>query len=245
MDIDLSMFGLSGHESAVYASLVTEGPAVLATLAKRINRHRPTVSIAVKALVKRGIIKTQKRGQRQLFVALSPMALRQDFAQRSSDATEALESLDRAYMKQSEAMTVREIEGKTALRQLFLDMVERLPKEGVFYRYIAGSDRQDIEPYVHPGYRETRDKKNIQQLAITSVAMKGKPFKKGMGCLWKVIPQQEDQFEYGIAQLIFGNTVAFIDYVTETAVIIEGARFAKYQAAIHRSLYTRLSDRVV
>lgn len=75
--------------------------------------------------------------------------------------------------------------------------------------------------------------------------MKGKPFKKGMGCLWKVIPEKEDQFEYGIAQLIYGNTVAFIDYVTETAVIIEGARFAKYQSAIHRALYTRLSDRVV
>ena len=75
--------------------------------------------------------------------------------------------------------------------------------------------------------------------------MKGKPFKKGMGCLWKVIPTNEDQFEYGIAQLIFGNTVAFIDYVTETAIVIEGARFAKFQSAIHRSLYARLSDRVV
>lgn len=245
MDIDLSMFGLSAHESAVYSSLIVDGPAPLATLAKRINRHRPTVSIAIKSLVGRSLIKMQKRGARQMLVALSPSSLRQELAERSSAASNALESLDRAYTKQSEAMTVREIEGKTALRQLFLDMVERLPKEGVFYRYIAGSDRQDIEPYVHPGYREIRDKKNIQQLAITSVAMKGKPFKKGMGCLWKVIPTNEDQFEYGIAQLIFGNTVAFIDYVTETAIVIEGARFAKFQSAIHRSLYARLSDRVV
>lgn len=245
MDVDFSAFGLTPHESAVYASLIVDGPAPLATLAKRIGRHRPTVSLAISALQKRSFITAQQRGARQILVALSPSVLRRDFAERSAVASDALEFLDRTYAKQSDSMTVREIEGKTALRQLFLDMVERLPKEGVFYRYIAGSDRQDIEPYVHPKYREIRDKKNIQQLAITSVAMKGQPFNKGMGCLWKVIPTNEDQFEYGIAQLIFGNTVAFIDYLTETAIIIEGTRFAKYQAAIHRALYARLSDRVV
>lgn len=245
MDIDLSIFHLNEHESAAYASLIVDGPAPLATLAKRIRRHRPTVSKALRVLLDRNVVKSQKRGARVMFIALSPSVLRSSFADRATRATQALDDLDRAYIKQSESMTIRQIEGKTAIRRLFLEMVERLPKEGVFYRYIAGSDRQDIEPYVHPGYREIRDKKNIQQLAITSVAMKGKTYKKGMGCLWKVIPEQEDLFQYGIAQLTFGNTVAFIDYVTETAFVIEGARFAKYQAAIHRALYARLSDRVV
>lgn len=245
MEKDLSLLGLTPHESAAYLSLIVDGPAPLATLARRIERHRPTVAIAVKSLIKRGLLRTQKRGQRVLFLASSPSLLRDQFAQQSARASEQLASLDRAYAKHVDAMTVRELEGKSAIRQLFLDMVQQLPNEGIFYRYIAGSDRQDIEPYVHPGYREIRDKKHIQQLAITSVAMKGKPFQKGMGCLWKVIPEKEDQFEYGIAQLIFGNTVVFLDYVTETAIVIENARFAKYHSAIHRALYTRLNDRVV
>lgn len=245
MPNDLALLGFSPHESAVYENLVLEGPTTLATLAKRVKRHRPTVDVALKSLEKRTCVFRRTVGKRTIFVASSPAVLRGELNTKSQEGLAAIAELERAHSRQSDAFQVRTIEGREALRNVFLEMVERLGKEDVFYRYIACGDPTDVEPYVHPKYREVRDKKNIQQLAITSAAMKGRPFKKGMGCLWKVVPPNEDAFEYGIAQLIFGSTVAFLDYTTESAIIIEGTRFAKYQAALHRVLYARLSDRVV
>lgn len=239
------MYGLSLYEGEVYFSLLSEGSTTLAALAERISRQRPTVTRALKGLEKQGLIFVKKKGKRAFFFAASPVLLRPLLVSRLASGEKQLSEMEVAYRKSTESMTIRNLEGKKAIQDLFLEMIERLPRGDSFYRYIAGSDRVDFEPYVHPDYRARRDAKQIQQFAISSLAMKGKPFKKGMGCLWKVVPPSEDTFEYGMAQLIFGSTVAFIDYVTETAFVIEGERFAKFQRAIHKTLYTRLQDRVV
>ena len=56
----------------------------------------------------------------------------------------------------------------------------------------------------------------------------------------KYIPHSEDPFEYNITQLIYGDKVAFIDYDTETASIIESSKFAQFQRQTFKLLFSAL-----
>lgn len=56
----------------------------------------------------------------------------------------------------------------------------------------------------------------------------------------KAVPKQFDLFEYDITELIFKDKVAFIDYQTEIASLIESATFANFQRQIFKLLFDRL-----
>lgn len=57
----------------------------------------------------------------------------------------------------------------------------------------------------------------------------------------KVVPKSFDPFEYNITQIIYGNNVAFIDYDSETASLIENPTFARFQRQIFKLLFSKLA----
>jgi hypothetical protein len=54
------------------------------------------------------------------------------------------------------------------------------------------------------------------------------------------MPEDIGPFDYNITQIIYGNRVAFIDYNSETAMIIESKSIADFQTRIFKSLYKGL-----
>ena len=55
-----------------------------------------------------------------------------------------------------------------------------------------------------------------------------------------MIPHGTDLFAYDITQLIYWPKIAFVDYNTETSVIIENPIIAKFQERLFKLLYQRL-----
>jgi hypothetical protein len=48
-------------------------------------------------------------------------------------------------------------------------------------------------------------------------------------------------FDFGITQLIYGDKIAFIDYNTDTATIIENPVIAKFQATLFKIMFDQLT----
>ena len=100
-----------------------------------------------------------------------------------------------------------------------------------------------------PTYEKARDKKQLERFVITN-KRSGDDKKQTEGPegsrrikmekAVKIIPPDYDLFEYNVTQLIYGNKIAFVDYNTETAVIIENPVIAKFQQKIFKLLFAKL-----
>ena len=61
------------------------------------------------------------------------------------------------------------------------------------------------------------------------------------GCheLW--LREEDGPFDYNVTEVIYGDRVAFIDYNSETAMIIESKVIADFQKHIFKSFYKKLN----
>lgn len=244
----MNLPSLSEHASAIYMHLILHGATNEFTLAKSTGIHRIGVRAAIKELQKRKAITSKKQGARIFFAPNSPVFLEDLFIKEQKEKELTLRQLKQTFDEREKSVSsLGEItihRGQEEIQTLFKDIVTSLGREGVFYRFIACGPNTDTESFVPPMYRPTRDAKSIQQIAITSAVMPGKPYKKGMGCLWKILPLKEDRFEHGTGQIVYGDKVAFIDYNQSIAYVIKNAAIAAMQISIHKALFSRLQERI-
>ena len=142
--------------------------------------------------------------------------------------------------KEMESGLARIMRGKVRLRAVLKDLTASLQRGTAFYRISSRKADTDVEQYTPVDYRAERDRKKLEQFVITNSALKDGHFKKRIECLSKAVPRSENLFEENATQLIYGDKIAFVDYNTETAVIIENSTIARFQTSIFRLLFKRL-----
>ncbi|MBI4142954.1 helix-turn-helix domain-containing protein [Candidatus Uhrbacteria bacterium] len=232
--------GLDQRESAVYRALLASGPSPVAPIARRTNLHRPVVYRALAALESHGLVTNVTRGKRTHYVAEPPDRLRAMAASRAEELTSAIAALERVHARNRTRPSVRVLEGADGLRAVLADLTEKLPKGGTFYRYSSRAPALDAERFVPKDFRQRRDAKRLEQFVVTNAALRASPHRKRIECFSKVVPKVEDPFEYNVALLVYGDTIATVDYESETAIIIENPRIAKFHARVFRLLFDRL-----
>ena len=123
---------------------------------------------------------------------------------------------------------VKFLQGKKGIQFVFEDLVATLKKE-IFFTDIA---RQRIllkmKNICPPITEKIRDQKQLERFVITNEFV-SKQKKPRLERATKLVPQQYGLFDYNITQLIYGDKVAFADYNTETAIIIEDPQIAEFQ----------------
>ncbi len=68
----LKQLGLSENEAKVYMAMLELGPSVVVEIARKAGTNRPTTYVQIESLKKKGLISTQAKGKKQLFIAESP-----------------------------------------------------------------------------------------------------------------------------------------------------------------------------
>lgn len=68
----LRHLGLSENEAKVYMAMLELGPSVVIEIARKAGTNRPTTYVQIDSLNKKGLISTQAKGKKQLFIAESP-----------------------------------------------------------------------------------------------------------------------------------------------------------------------------
>src|SRR3989338_1311155 len=68
----LKNLGLSDNEAKVYLAMLELGPATMLEISAKAGINRPTAYVQVEALKKLGLVSTQTKGKKQLFMAESP-----------------------------------------------------------------------------------------------------------------------------------------------------------------------------
>ncbi len=236
----LSQAGLTHHEVEIYTAMLGVGPMSISGIVRVCGLHRPAVYAALPTLTAKGLISTALTGKRKQYVAEEPERLEKLFEERERQFKEALVEFGRTYRKKQTKPSIKVVEGREGLRSVLEDLAHTMKPGGTFYRASSRDLGTDVERFVPREWRALRDQKQLEQLVITNSALRASPHKKRIECFSKMIPPSEDPFTYDIAQLIYGDKVAFVDYKEEVALIVHNPRFAKFQERLFRSLFRRL-----
>lgn len=237
----LVSLGLTRAEAAVYLALLDSHRSSVAEIARSTGIERPTVYRALPSLVARGLVGKVRVGKRIMYVAESPSvlsALADDIAAKVQDS---VPDLMRRYDGSMCRPIVRYFEGKEGIHHVYDEMIRRLKKGDAIYRYESPKSFKGLKGYYPPIYlkRATGPEGQFEKYVITNAATVGKRVER----LWrhvKAIPASYDAFDHNITELIYKDCVAFIDYDTETATVIENRRFADFQLKIFKLLFGKL-----
>jgi len=233
----LHRIGLGKNETDIYLALLEMGPGTISDIAKQTGLHRPIVYKHLPALKKDGLVTLSKRGERTLFVAEPPERLEHLLDDARQQLSAVLPELKESFQSQGKRPLMRMLEGKKGIRSVFDDLVRSLKRGETFYRYSSASESR--EAYLSPSYRSLRDAKQLERFVITSQARASEK-KSRMDRAMKVLPREYGPFDHDVTQLIYGNKVAFIDYNSETAFVIENPTFAAYHRSLFLALYHKL-----
>ena len=236
----LERLGLNKHESAIYLGLLELGPSQIAKIAEKISIHRPLVYKALPALLEKRLITQTKRAKRTIYMAEPPNRLEALFEDLKIDLFEILPDLEDQYSVSEHKPRVRFLQGRDGTKRVFDDIVRSLKKGDVFYRYSSNTDGQEKkDKYVPRGYRKMRDEKKLERQVITNEQTGAQKVAK-LDRFIKIMPNDFGPFEHNVTEIIYGDKIAYIDYNSETAMIIESKKIADFQRHLFKMLYKRL-----
>lgn len=236
----LQKIGLNKHESAIYLALLELGPSHIAKISEKTSIHRPLIYKALPNLIDKRLVTQTKQAKRMIYMAEPPNRLEALFDDLKIDFFEILPDLEDQYSANEHKPKVRFLQGKDGTKRVFDDIVRSLNKGDTLYRYSSNIDGQEKKDRFLPrGYRKMRDEKKLERQVITNkqTAEQKKP---KLDRFIKIMPEDFGPFEHNITEVIYGNKTAFIDYNSETAMIIESKRIADFQRHIFKTLYKKI-----
>lgn len=187
-----------------------------------------------------GLVSAFPKGKRTFYVPESPRKLFRLFEDSRRSFEAMVDRLESDFSRSGDRPTLRHYEGKKGIREVLLDIVERVPEGGEFLRFSSRKRRPDVPvPELPPRYLELREKKNIGRLVITNedaVASKSKRLNRELAA----IPEAFGPFDDDVTKIIYCDRVAVIDYASETAFTIESAAFARLEEKIFRLMFRYL-----
>ncbi len=236
----LKTLGLQEQESALYLAILEKGTASIADITKMTDLHRPTVYKILPILSQKNLVSITIHGKRKLYTAESPHRLKTLAENVNTELDKLLPELVNMYDNRNPRPKIKFYEGEKVVAWVYEDLLASCKKGDIFYRYESPKDFAKNDKHLPSGYFERIcHKKEIEKFVITNEkTAKNKP--KVIERVSHFVPAQYDLFEYDITQIVYNNKVAFIDFNTNTAWIIENATFAKFQRQVFKLLFGKL-----
>ena len=235
----LESLGLKRAEAAIYLALLRKGEQNLAALAGEAKVHRPVAYTALPRLIAKGLVAESPHGKRIYYRAESPRKLVTLMHELEKEFRETMPLLEKYARRRPGRSIVRHLSGAEGIRTVYDDVVDSLKRGDTFLRYSTARGQKPKFKYVARDYERRRDAKQLQRLVITN-AKTGARKGKNLNRFLKVIPAEAELFEYDVTQLIYGKKIAFVDYNTESATVIENPAIARFQEHLFRFVYSKL-----
>lgn len=239
----LRKLGLSEGACTVYLALLESLPLGVSDIARKTGEYRPAIYRALAELTRHELVVVAPGKKRKLYSAEPPEQLRNLVEASLDELDRELPGLNERYKLRGKSPFVRVFEGKKGIAAVFTNLVERLPRGGTFYRISAERDLARTNAYLPKDYREKRDAKALERFVITSKEVgeqKGARMERAMKYFPNGDKQRDVVFDQDTIELIYADTIAFMDLNTETALVVESPPLAEFQKKLFRLLYQRL-----
>lgn len=232
--------GLSKKEATIWHALASNGTLNILQIARATGLHRPAIYSTLPDLISKGLVKKQQTKKRVTYATTGPKALEAFRAANDKAYADYLQQLAPANQETVPLdPNVRVFHGKE-IKRVWEIVFAGMPKGSVYYRYDAYNSSVPMTTYLPADYYETIERKKFERFVITNATLRGSRYIPKIQCASRMLPESFDAFEQGITQFIFGDSIAMIDFTTETAFIITNAALAAYHRRLFQYMYLRL-----
>ncbi|MFH0952176.1 MAG: helix-turn-helix domain-containing protein [Patescibacteria group bacterium] len=234
--------GLAPSAAKIYLTMLEHGSLTVSSLSKHSGLFRHQVYKELPSLIDKNLVTKTTLGKRDYYNAESPTILSGLIDELQDELKQALPDYNKLYSTGQHKPIIRYYKGKKGISYVYTDLVNTVKRGDIIYRYESPKDYKKNKKYYPRIYMKKAGQKlhsDIQKFVITNKKTHDQRSKQ-LERYSKYVPPLYDPFAYDITQLIYGDKVAFIDYQTETASIIESPTFARFQQKIYRLLFQKL-----
>lgn len=235
----LGAIWINENGAKLYLSLLEHGEKSIAELTILSWLYRMEVYRQLPFMIETGLILEVNRWKRKWYVAANPYKIQDIYHEKQDENETHIQKLVEQYSYLENKPRIIYQEGKKALSFVFSDIVNSLEKGEVFYRISSEKDTNKANTYLPKDYRKKRDAKQLERYVIMSES----------GAETKIprlerelitIPPELDDFDDNVSLTIYWNKIAYIDFSTETSIIIEHKQLADFHKKMFRMLYMSL-----
>ena len=227
------------HGAKIYLSLLERGEKSIAELTKITSLYRVEIYRQLPFLIETGLVIETIKWKRKRYIAATPYKIQEMYTQQQADVEQHVENLVQNFAHKDKKPKVIYQEWKKALMYVFSDIVNSLDAWDVFYRISSEKDVSLANTYLPKNYRELRDKKQLERYVIMSESGASKKSPRLEREL-VTIPAELDDFEDNVSLTIYGDKIAYIDFTTETSIIIENKPLVDFHKKMFRIMYMSL-----
>ena len=236
----LKWIWLPEKAARIYLSLLEHWKSSIAEIQNDINIHRVEIYRLLPLLLESWFILVSLKWKRKLYSPATPEKINEAYNEMQEKNRWSINVLLEKYSHLNKKPTIIYQEWKKWITNVFNDIVDSQNKWDVFYRITSEIDTKKIDnEYLPKNYREKRDKKELERYVIMS-SNSAKQKKQRLERDLVVIPKEIDGFEDNIFMSIYANKVAYIDFNTETSIIIENKQIASFQEKLFKLLFKNL-----
>lgn len=227
------------HGAKIYLALLERGQKSIAEITKITSLYRVEIYRQLPVLLESGLVIEVEKWKRKNYIASSPYKIQDLYTQQQEDINTHVEALVEKYAYRDKSPKVIYQEWKKALMYVFSDIVQSLNPGDVFYRVSSERSVDLANTYLPKDYRSMRDAKQLERYVIMSEQWAQEKTPRLERELI-TIPPELDEFEDNISLTIYGNKIAYIDFSSETSIIIEHAALVDFHKKMFRIMYMSL-----
>jgi len=229
----------SEKASIIYLSLLENWKSSIAEITNNTKLHRIEIYRLLPNLIESGFVLISLKWKRKNYSPVHPSKIEEIYNEQLNSNKNSINELTTMYSNIEEKPKVIYNNWKKWITHVFSDIVNSLNKWDIFYRITSETDTEKVNTYLPKNYREKRDKKELERYVIMS-SKAAKIKKNRLEREMVTIPEQYDQFTDNIFMSIYSNKVAYIDFNTETSIIIENKQIADFQKKAFKLMYKSL-----
>ncbi|HEY4515594.1 MAG TPA: helix-turn-helix domain-containing protein [Candidatus Paceibacterota bacterium] len=233
----LRQLGFSGIAEKIYLTLLKKGSCSIAELAQLTGKHRPAIYKSLPELTSSNLVSKFVKGKRIVYKAESPATISALSKKQIENVNLALPTLLDVFHNKDRKPKISFFEDKEGIATVYEQLISGTKKGEVVYRYESPKDYKKNKRYYPSLYwKRAGATGDIDKYVITNLKTHEKRHKN----LNRFSKAVSIPFEDNITQIIGNGKVIFIDYDTETAVVIENDRFVDFQKSIFKMLFEKL-----
>lgn len=231
---------LSKNSAGIYLALLEHWKSTITEIASNASLQRTQIYRLLPYLIESGFVLITKIWKKKYYFPASPNKIHDAYDEMKERNKWSIWKLMEIYWNLDKKPIVIYNEWKKWITNIFNDIVNSSKKGDTFYRITSETNVEKInDEYLPKDYREKRDKKDLERYVIMSPNA-AKLKKARLEREIKVIPEKIFEFQDNVLMTIYAHKIAFIDFNTETSIIIENKDIADFQKKIFRLLFKSL-----
>ena len=231
---------LNDDESSIYLNLLEYWTSNITEISKYTKMHRTQIYRLLPNIIEQWIILVVKKWKSKFYKPANPEKINGIYKKMLEESKNSIDELKQKYENLEKKTSIIFQEWKKGIENIYYDLVNTLPKWWVFYR-ISSEINPEVtaKNFIPKDYREKRDKKQIERILIISENIEKYKVPK-LEREYKTIWNNIDIFDDNINFTIYGDKISFIDFNTQTSILIESKELADFQKKIFKMFYKRL-----